>query len=132
MDFKITENGNLEISRTRKDMADLREIRAREPNNDLIQLCEILELTGWAANGRLYQINPEDVAALTDAPMLADDVSYEDDGTVLVPGNVFWYSNYQVSNFFDVLYKEGKVIFQKAEKWDEDEKSETPADVVTA
>jgi hypothetical protein len=114
MDYNILPNGNLEITCNRNDKPGLRDMLAKT-HNDGILLAELLESTGWQPNGRLHQISPEDVAALTDAPMLTDDMTVEDDATVTVHGQVYWYPNYMVTNFMEELLNEGRTIFQRAE-----------------
>ncbi len=116
MKFEVTENSNLRISL--EDEADrewLESLLAEErSNNDILVLCELLEYTGWQPNGRLFQVNPEDIAALTDAPILSDDLRVADDGTVSVPGRVWWYPNYMLTHFGRQLLEQGSVLFHCA------------------
>lgn len=114
MDFKILPNGNLKITRNRKDKQELREMLAKT-NDDRLLMAELLEFTGWQPNGQLYLISPEDVGALTDSPIITDDMTIEDDGAITVHGEVYWYPNYMVSNFMEELLRDGKTIFTKAE-----------------
>ena len=36
-------------------------------------------------------MRPEDIGALTDAPILSDDIEYDDEGEVVRVGAVYWY-----------------------------------------
>ena len=121
MKFEFTPNGNLRIVSEPGDADLLLDIKSQCGENDITFLSELLEQTGWAPNGQLMQIWPEDVAALTDSPILTDDMSIEDDGSVSVPGRVWWYPNYALSNWADVLLEEGAVVFQLGASVDEPE-----------
>ncbi|NCQ51528.1 hypothetical protein GW796_06460 [archaeon] len=120
MKFKITENNNLKIICDDNDKEMLENIKVRCCNDDVSFLAELLEETGWQPNGQLIQINPEDVGALTDSPILSDDVTFDDDGKVTVRGNVWWFPNYMVENFAETLINKGAVIFKCAEENTED------------
>lgn len=50
----------------------------------------------------LIWIEPEDIGALTDAPILG----YQ--------GNIYWFSDYEIVNEFEVLLKNSRVEFQLA------------------
>lgn len=111
MKFETTPNGSLLIQAEKDDAQMLVDLKERCGENDLMFLSELLEVTGWQGNGQLIQVNPEDVGALTDAPMLTDDCRIEDDGEVLVPGNVWWFPNYMITNFANQLVEQGKTLF---------------------
>lgn len=114
MKFKTLPNGVLEISSEPGDAEMLADIKLRNGGNDVNFLCELLDETGWSTNGKLMPINPEDVGALTDAPILTDELKIEDNGDVTVTGNVWWFPDYMVSNFADVLIEKGVVSFAAA------------------
>lgn len=113
MKFDIQPNGNLLISSDPQDAEMLADMKQRNGANDLTFLADLLEETGWSPNGQLMALNPEDIAALTDAPILTDEYTIEDDGSVTVPGKVWWFPNYMVTNFADVLIEKGSVEFTK-------------------
>jgi hypothetical protein len=56
-------------------------------------------------------ISPENIGALTDSPILSNDVDYLDNGDIQVNGLVAWYPNYQIECPFTILAKTGKVTF---------------------
>ena len=76
-------------------------------------LYDLLDYTGDTGNGGLHPIAPEDIGALTDAPMFCDEYILKDDGTIENVGNVFWYPYYECRHFGDVLLVRGEVIFEK-------------------
>ena len=111
MKFAITPNGNLMIQAYAEDMDMLADLKRRCGEKDDMFLSELLEETGWSANGRLYKVEPIDVGALTEAPLLTNDLVVEDNGDVLVTGAVWWFQDYMIENFADRLIKNGQVLF---------------------
>jgi hypothetical protein len=115
MEMQILENGNLKIT---IDNSDDREMIADSLENSFHKdhgvIEDMLENTGWTPNGRLYSVLPESIGALTDAPILSDEVSFNDDGSQDVIGRVWWYPNYQVESFAEKLLENGFVVFDKA------------------
>ena len=111
MKFNKLPNGALQIQSELEDLEALAAIKDRCGGDDVMFLAELLEYTGWQGNGRLFQVKPEDVGALTDAPLMTDDCRIEDDGTVQVFGSVWWFPNYMVTNFAEKLIEAGKVVF---------------------
>jgi hypothetical protein len=114
MKFNIDANGNLELTREEAEKEELQEMLDKATHKDHGFLADVLEDTGWQPNGMLYQVQPEWIGALTDAPLLADDVDYSDDDTPTVTGTVWWFPNYMVESFAETLIRTGKVVFTKA------------------
>lgn len=114
MQFNITPDGNLEITCEENEKQDLQDTLDKSTHKDHGFLADLLEETGWSPNGRLYQVKPEWIAALTDAPILTDDLDIEDDGIHNVLGNVWWFPNYQIESFAETLIRDGKVVFSAA------------------
>lgn len=116
MRFEETDTGNLRI--LVEDAQDrewlMEQLMRPEGHNDQLFLADLLEHTGWQPNGRLFDVRPESIAALTEAPILSDDVTYLDDGTQKVAGQVWWYPDYMVSHFGEQLARNGSVLFQRA------------------
>lgn len=107
MKLSILPNGNLEVSITDEDPED---ILSNMRGDDWTRMFE--EQIG---NG--YEIVcPEDIGALTCAPIVSDDVVYHDDGKREVLGRVWWFPNYQVEDPAETLAARGKVVFQYAGK----------------
>jgi hypothetical protein len=114
MDYKILENGNLELTLLESEVEDVTELLEKATNTDHGFLCDLMEYARWPGNGHLYPVQPEWVAALTEAPIISDEVVYEDDDSVRVPGRVWWYPGYELSSFAEVLIRERRVVFEAA------------------
>lgn len=115
MKQSITENGNLRIEiENRSDKAWVRETLASRGGDDRLFLDDLLDSTGWLGNAVLTQLSPHQVAALTDAPILTNEVAYDDNGDVTVLGDVFWYPGYAIHHFGEVLLNQGHVTFLRA------------------
>lgn len=112
----ITEHGNLRIEiEDRADRRWIRDTLQSRGGNDKAFLDDMLEHTGWLGNAVLTQIAPEQVGALTDSPILTNEVCYDDNGDVTHIGDVYWYPGYQMHHFGEVLRKQGFVTFMRAE-----------------
>ncbi len=62
-------------------------------------------------NGMLYPVDPDDIAALTSAPILTDDLIVEADGSRHVLGRVWWFPDYMVRDPLEELRNTGRVEF---------------------
>lgn len=75
-------------------------------------------LVGDGLHEKWEFIQPEDVGALTDAPILcdADGLDYPDDGGRIVRNDakVAWFPNYMVTDPWEVLRNTGRVTFTLA------------------
>ncbi|KVP16858.1 hypothetical protein [Burkholderia ubonensis] len=88
--------------------------RQAQRNIDHEVLASMLDHFGFLGNAQYMPIMPENIGALTDAPMFSDEVMYLDDGSIKVTGDVWWYPAYEVEYFARKLRTEGKVTFTKA------------------
>lgn len=119
MQFEIMENGNLRIFLDESD--DKEELQYKlDEYGEIRFLSELLELTGWQGNGKLFEVNPISVGAMTEAPMLSDDVrlSYidsKDNAGENVLCHVWWFPDYMVQSWPELLIEFGSVVFKKAE-----------------
>lgn len=111
MRFEITKGNSLRLI-AEDDDALLLELRERNGNDDVGFVADLLEHTGWQPNGKLYRINPVDVGALTDSPLITDSISWTEDGRPIVNGNVWWYPNYACVDLAEQLVASGSVLFQ--------------------
>ena len=82
-------------------------------NYDHEVLYSMLDYFGYLGNAKYLPIMPEHIGALTDAPMFTDELEVSDAGVHDVKGAVWYYPDYQVKAFSEVLQTEGKVTFRK-------------------
>lgn len=75
---------------------------------DNVGRCSPLGGNGW------YVVAPEMIGALTEAPIVSDDVSFDDDGKIDHIGRVWWFPNYMVECPVETLAEKGSVIFTLA------------------
>jgi hypothetical protein len=111
MNYKTLANGDLLLTASNSDRAELaRIIRDADYGSEESFIAECY-------HERLYFIRPEAVGALTDAPILCDDMSWPDDGDI-VPrdtANVWWFPDYMIRDPWAELARFGRVRFTKAE-----------------
>lgn len=90
--------------------------RQARHNLDHEVLASMLDHFGFSGNAQYIPILPEDIGALTDAPMFSDEVEYLEDGSKNVTGSVWWFPAYSVEYFARVLRTQGQVTFSKAQQ----------------
>ena len=73
------------------------------------------EMIEWQLGNGWSWVRPEDIGALTDAPILSDDIEYDDHGGVVSVGVVYWYPHYDVSDPVAQLLANGYVDFVRVE-----------------
>ncbi|MBU9199861.1 hypothetical protein KTD31_00410 [Burkholderia multivorans] len=105
-------NGNVTFVLEGDDAEMVERFEAQAQRNvDHEVLASLLDHFGFLGNAVYMPIMPEDVGGLTDAPMFTDELEVLDDGTKNVTGKVWWYPNYQVKLFSEVLRTDGRVTF---------------------
>ena len=72
-------------------------------------------LEDWLCNG-WEMVPPEDIGALTSAPILSDEVERDDNGEIVKVGAVYWFPDYAVTCELDVLADNGEVFFPAAQE----------------
>ena len=86
---------------------DIREQRdALGINAALYALLEDHLCGGWE------MVPPEDIGALTAAPILSDEMVRDDEGRVTEAGRVYWFPDYQVRDEIDDIRKDLVLLFQ--------------------
>ena len=70
-------------------------------------------LEDWLANG-WEMVPPEDIAALTSAPILSDSVKRDDKGKLVSIGDAYWFPEYATTSELEELLGKGFVDFTKA------------------
>lgn len=104
------------ISEAREELIELRD-RMDDPKDTLtVADAEADVLESLIANGWQY-IEPGDVGALTSAPMISEDVGFDEDDEPLIQagGHVYAYMDYQVRSFVEDLIDDGYATFIGAE-----------------
>jgi hypothetical protein len=110
-EFERQPNGNLRIVLLEDAREDVQEIASRELDADS-ELAEVLE---WQLSNGWSLVQPEDVGALTDAPILTEDLDTDDQGEVRHVGTVYWFPQYDVSDPVAQLLQNGSVEFVRGE-----------------
>jgi hypothetical protein len=106
-EFEIQSNGNLRIVLLEEGRESVEEIAAKEITADS-KLGETIE---WQLGEGWSFVRPEDIAALTDAPILTEEIETDNQGNVLWVGTVYWYLQYDVSDPVTKLLENGYVDF---------------------
>lgn len=99
----VIEDNQLKIILDRGDRQDLLEASYDENKGSdrlLVDVCESL-----VANGHLEWVQPEEIGALTDAPIIRS----------MTTDNVYWYPQYETRSPIDDLIIDGFVQFVKAD-----------------
>ena len=105
----IDENGNLIICNPQPGI-DWERLKSLPHDEALAELLEYQTSNGYE------WIQPYEIAALTDAPILAWDAVRDDKGDLIDPGAVYWFSNYQLQDAISILKRGGVVTFYKADQ----------------
>jgi len=113
VDLEKAPDGNLHIHlnrRGRRHFADIRE--QRDAYGIHAALCALLEdhlCSGWE------MVPPEDLGALTSAPILSDEISRDEEGRITEAGRVYWYPEYQVCDEIEEIRANLVLVFQGVE-----------------
>ena len=106
VDIKTDKNSNLVLTLNRKSARSIKKELLSKGDNDA--LYELLE--DHLCNG-LDWVKPEDIATLTDAPILSDVLEQDDNGKVTSCDYVWWYPDYQIKNPVAELFEHGTITF---------------------
>jgi hypothetical protein len=98
-------NKNLHIV-LNKDIENLDEDFSNINSDDALEML----LEDHFCNGFEW-VKPEDIGALTDAPIFSDDALYDDQGNLIECGHVWWYPDYQIFDPVAELFKNGEIVF---------------------
>jgi hypothetical protein len=93
-EFEKQANGNIRIALLPEARDDVQEIASKELTADS-KLAQVIE---WQLSNGWSMVQPEDVGALTDAPILTEEIDTDTQGNVLKVGTVYWYPQYDVSD----------------------------------
>jgi len=109
--LSVLENGDLSIKITELGRGELEEFLTktkdeREIMPDLLE--DIFVNSDWG------MVQPEDICALTSAPLISSGLDYDFHGLVSVD-KIWWFPNYQITNAMEELLEKGEVVFSLAE-----------------
>ncbi len=109
--IEVLENGMLKISvdeETRDELNDIVNDR-----DEATILCDLIE--SYSCNGSFTYIDPEQTfVGLTNAPCIAEEVDYKEDGKIEIVGNLWFYNDYMIYNIIERLIEQGEVLLHKA------------------
>jgi len=77
------------------------------PESDLWDVLEYHLCNGWT------WIEPRQIGALTEAPIIARDVEMNDDGDILFVDHIYWYPEYAILDPVAELFEHGFVEFTR-------------------
>jgi hypothetical protein len=113
VDLRKMDNGNLQIALTKSGRANFSAIREERDRSGIhAALCALFEdhlCNGWEI------VSPEDIGALTAAPILSDEIVRDEDGRVIETGSVYWYPDYAVHDEIEELRRNLVLVFQGVE-----------------
>ncbi len=110
-EFEKQSNRNLRIVLLEEARDDVQEIASKELTADS-KLAQVIE---WQLSNGWSMVQPEDVGALTDAPILTEEMDTDTQGNVLKVGTVYWFLQYDVRDPVTQLLENGHVEFVRGE-----------------
>jgi|GEM_PF-2409048 len=105
-DLVISLNKNI-TKKSRKEFLD--DTKDYHSDQRFMELIEDFLCNGWD------WVNAEDIGALTEAPLLTNDIEIDDQGNVIKVGIIYKYEMYQVYDPVEEIFSEGKIILTKHE-----------------
>lgn len=110
-EFEKQTNGKLRIVLLDEERASVQEIAAKEITADS-KLAETIE---WQLCNGWSMLRPEDIGALTEAPILSEEADFDNQGVAHNVGTVYWYPQYDVSDPVEKLLANGYVDFERGQ-----------------
>ena len=101
------DTGDLVLSASPAAIADKADFLSKPSNDAIFDLLEDWLDSGWEI------VPPEDIGALTSAPILTDEIERDDHGQVTSIGRVWWFERYAIEDPVETLLTTGKVVFPK-------------------
>ena len=109
-EFEMQSNGNLRIALLEDQRESVEDIAAQEITADS-KLAQVIE---WQLGNGWSFVRPEDIGALTEAPILTEEIETDDQGHVQWVGSVYWFPQYDVLDPVAKLLENGYVDFVRA------------------
>ena len=69
----------------------------------------------WQLGNGWSFVRPEDIASLTDAPILTEEIDTDNQGNVPWVGTVYWYPQYDVRDAVAELLENGSIDFVRGQ-----------------
>jgi hypothetical protein len=118
LSFLELPNGNLNIQLTTRGRMELEELLYKQVDNDMIWQ-ELLDDS--MSNGSYEGVLPEQIGALTNAPIIGNDSSFvdmDDSGNnyedCKVWAKIWWFPQYETTDEIELLRSKEGVIFTRA------------------
>jgi len=109
--FELSRNAkNLVIRMGSSAKVKTQEMLSTSSHTDFDFLDKLLEAAGVTPLGQLYRVLPENVGALTDAPIIGTS-QFLDEADSTENEKVWWYPDYAVTSFAEQLILNGIVVF---------------------
>ena len=111
--FKELKNGKLRISYLKGHKKELREYHNEHGEIDtMMEETESYWTNGWGV------FTGDQLGQLTEAPIIAKESYFEEDSSHTLNGPAWWYPDYQVTDFIEVILDKGFIDFDLWEKMD--------------
>jgi len=112
-EFLITDQGYLRITLTAQGKLDLERLLNRHPDWNDTEI--LLELIDYQLNHGWYIVPAEQVRAQTQSIILTESTTYDDQGNLVMTGDVFWYPQHGLESYTTGLSKRSYIVFEKGE-----------------
>ena len=110
VDLQKTDSGDLRIVLTENGQANFETIE-EERNSHGINAALFALLEDHLCNG-WEMVPPEDLGALTAAPILSDEIVRGEQGRLVEAGRVYWYPDYAVRDEIEEIRTKSAIVFQ--------------------
>lgn len=113
INIEKTRNGNIKLTFTEEGLKEVKELIEND-GIDALQPDDLLwdMLEHNLCNSDWERVLPEEIGALTDAPIISDEVTRDEQGKIITAGVVYAYMDYQVSAPLQVMLEKGHCIWQ--------------------
>lgn len=105
--LQVQPNGDLKISLNPDARGEVEDLKSKATDAALGVL-----LSDFTECGDLDWVYPEEISALTDAPIVSFSAERDDEGRLLRTTSVFWHERYAVEDPIQELLEHGEVIFE--------------------
>ena len=110
-EFSTTEAGDLRIGLTIQGQIELERLLTRHADwsdeDIFIELIDYQLARGW------YVISLSQVRSQSPSLMLTESATFDEQGTLVATGVVYWYPQHETEPYAVALVKHGHIVFQK-------------------